>query len=98
MSEQSMTSRASARHYLLLGALAFSWGSGFLFVELALLDLPPVMIAMGRTAVATAVLYAAALRQGHSLPALTGNGQLWLILPALAVVGHALPFFLMAQA
>ena len=98
MSEQSMTSRASARHYLLLGALAFSWGSGFLFVELALLDLPPVMIAMGRTAVATAVLYAVALLQGHSLPALTGNRQLWLILTALAVVGHALPFFLMAQA
>ncbi len=98
MSEQSMTSRASARHYLLLGALGFSWGSGFLFVELALQDLPPVMIAMGRTAVATAVLYAVARRQGHKLPALTGNGQLWLILAVLAVVGHALPFFLIAQA
>ena len=98
MSEQSMTSRASARHYLLLGALGFSWGSGFLFVELALQDLPPVMIAMGRTAVATAVLYAVARRQGHKLPALTGNGRLWLILAVLAVVGHALPFFLIAQA
>jgi drug/metabolite transporter (DMT)-like permease len=98
MSEQSMTPPASARHYLLLGALAFSWGSGFLFVELALVDLPPVMIAMGRTAVATGVLYAVARRQGHSLPALMGNGRLWLILTALAVVGHALPFFLIAQA
>ncbi len=98
MSEQSMTTRASARHYLLLGALAFSWGSGFLFVELALVDLPPVMVAMGRTAVATGVLYAVARRQGYNLPTLTGNGQLWLILATLAVVGHALPFFLMAQA
>lgn len=93
-----MSQRPSVRHYLLLGGLAFAWGSGFLFVELGLADMPPVMVSLARTAVAAGLLYAVARRQGHNLPSPIGNGRQWLILAVLAVVGNALPFFLMAQA
>ncbi|MDA1098870.1 MAG: EamA family transporter [Proteobacteria bacterium] len=92
---QAISQRPSVRHYLLLGALASAWGSSFLFVELGLADLPPVMVALARTAVAAGLLYAVARRQGHNLPS---PGRQWLILAVLAVVGHALPFFLIAQA
>lgn len=91
-------SRPSARHYILLLALASAWGSSFLFIELALADLPPVMVAMGRTAVAAGILYLVAKRQGHDLPSPIGNERQWFILAILAIVGHALPFFLIANA
>ena len=94
-------SRPTVRHYLLLLALASAWGSSFLFIELALADLPAVMVAMGRTAIAAGVLYLVAKRQGHDLPGPPspgGNGGQWFILAILAVVGYALPFFLIANA
>ena len=69
-----MHQRPSARHYLLLGGLAFAWGSAFLFVKLGLADLPPIMVTLACTAVAAGLLYAASRRQGHNLPSPFGNG------------------------
>jgi drug/metabolite transporter (DMT)-like permease len=69
-----MHQRPSARHYLLLGGLAFAWGSAFLFVKLGLADLPPIMVTLARTAVAAGLLNAAYRRQGHNLPSPIGNG------------------------
>ena len=68
-----MHQRPSARHYLLLGGLAFAWGSAFLFVKLGLADLPLIMVTLARTAVASGLLYAASCRQGHNLPSPIGN-------------------------
>ena len=65
-----MHQRPSARHYLLLGGLAFAWGSAFLFVKVGL---APIMVTLARTAVATGLLYAASCRQGHNLPSPIGN-------------------------
>jgi drug/metabolite transporter (DMT)-like permease len=45
-----------AREWLLLAALAALWGCSFLFVELALRDLPVFTVALGRTGIAAAFL------------------------------------------
>src|SRR5262245_1352658 len=45
-----------AREWLLLGALSVLWGCSFLFVELALRDLPVFTVALGRTGIAAAFL------------------------------------------
>src|SRR5262247_2616201 len=45
-----------AREWLLLGALSVLWGCSFLFVELALRDLPVFTVALGRTGIAAALL------------------------------------------
>jgi drug/metabolite transporter (DMT)-like permease len=45
-----------AREWLLLGALSVLWGCSFLFVELALRDLPVLTVALGRTGIAAAFL------------------------------------------
>ena len=48
-----MHQRPSARHYLLLGDLAFAWDFAFLFVKVGLADLAPIMVTLARTAVAS---------------------------------------------
>jgi drug/metabolite transporter (DMT)-like permease len=45
-----------AREWLLLAALSALWGCSFLFVELALQDLPVFTVALGRTGIAAAFL------------------------------------------
>jgi drug/metabolite transporter (DMT)-like permease len=45
-----------AREWLLLAALSALWGCSFLFVELALRDLPVFTVALGRTGIAAAFL------------------------------------------
>lgn len=45
-----------AREWLLLAALSALWGCAFLFVELALRDLPVFTVALGRTGIAAAFL------------------------------------------
>jgi drug/metabolite transporter (DMT)-like permease len=44
------------REWLLLGTLSVLWGCSFLFVELALRDLPVLTVALGRTGIAAAFL------------------------------------------
>ena len=44
------------REWLLLGTLSILWGCSFLFVELALRDIPVFTVALGRTGIAAAFL------------------------------------------
>lgn len=79
------------RDYALLVVLAAIWGSSFLFIKLAVIEIPPVTVAAARITIAALLLWAAARMAGQSLP--RGWG-VWGIIACAAVSGNAVPFTL----
>ncbi|GGQ44926.1 DMT family transporter [Streptomyces asoensis] len=79
---------------LRMAALALFWGSGFLFIKLALTHgLTPAQITVVRCALGTAVLLLLARRAGQRLPRSRGT---WRHLAVAALFCNALPFALFA--
>ncbi len=66
--------RMGATEWGLLGALALLWGGSFVFAEVALRDLPPLTVVLGRVGLAALVLHAVVLAGGRRLPPL---GAAW---------------------
>lgn len=56
MKNKSVPLQMGIREWLLLGTLSVLWGWSFLFVELALRDIPVFTVALGRTGIAAAFL------------------------------------------
>jgi len=79
----------SLRQWLLLCVPAFFWGSAFIFMEIALPTLSPLMIVAGRMGIAAIVLNAIILLQGYRWPQ---RKRVWLECAALSVVNNLLPF------
>ena len=69
------------------------WGTAFAAIRLAVETVPPLAVAAGRIAVAAVVLCAAVRLSRRRLP---GLGSDWVRFLILAVVGNALPFFLIS--
>ncbi len=79
---------------LRMAALALFWGSGFLWIKLALTHgLTPAQITIARCALGTAVLLLLARRSGQRLPR---GRTIWLHLAVAALFCNALPFALFA--
>lgn len=68
---------------MLLGTLSILWGCSFLFVELALRDLPVFTVALGRTGIAAAVLLVLTAGRGASLHPLVQRWREFILLGAL---------------
>ncbi|MGC1528759.1 MAG: DMT family transporter [Phormidesmis sp.] len=79
----------SLRQWLLLCVPAFFWGSAFIFMEIALPTLSPLIIVAGRMGIAAIVLNAIILLQGYRWPQ---RKRVWLECAALSVVNNLLPF------
>ncbi|WP_241828856.1 EamA family transporter, partial [Saccharothrix sp. CB00851] len=77
----------TGRGVLRLGVLALLWGSGFLWIKLALTGLSPVQITVIRCALGAAVLVVMARVGRQKLPA-----GLWVHLVIAALFCNALPF------
>ena len=54
--------------FLLLGLLALLWGSSYLFLKVAVAEIPPITLIAFRVCVAAIVLYAVLTWRGLSLP------------------------------
>lgn len=80
----------SRRSWLLLAALAATWGASYMFIKVGLRDFGAAFIVFGRTALAAAVLLPVAARRG-SLSQLRGRGRAIFALAAVQVAG---PFLL----
>ncbi|MFF4440132.1 DMT family transporter [Streptomyces sp. NPDC001621] len=79
---------------LRMAALSLFWGSGFLWIKLALTHgLTPAQITIARCVLGTAVLLFLARRAGQCLPR---SGALWRRLVVAALFCNALPFALFA--
>lgn len=80
----------SRRAWLQFGAVSLLWGIPYFLIKVAIVDLEPVFVVFGRTAIAAAVLVPLAAVRGL-LPALRGRLR---FVVALSVVHIVAPFLL----
>jgi drug/metabolite transporter (DMT)-like permease len=79
------------KNFLLLLLLASLWGPSFLFIKVAVADIPPVTMVLGRVGIGAVVLFIFLRLQGSRLP---GRGPIWKHLAVVALVHNAIPFIL----
>ena len=85
--------RPGFREYLLLVLLALMWGSSFTFIKIGVHAYSPLVVASGRLAFAALVLWCLALIRKSEMP--TGR-RAWISTFMVALVGNAIPFFLIS--
>jgi drug/metabolite transporter (DMT)-like permease len=83
-----MTQRA----WLLFVAMSLLWGTPYLFIKIAVVEVEPTFMVFARLAMAAVIL----LPLGVARRALGRTPQHWPVLLAIAVLGIAVPFFLIA--
>ncbi len=77
--------------YLLLLLLAAIWGSSYLFIKLAVADIPPMTLVAARLGLAALALLLFLAATGRWLPR---DGAIWRRFLVVAVAGNVAPFFL----
>ncbi len=83
------------RDYALLVALAACWGSNYFAIKLAVDEIPPATLTLGRLAAAAAVLLVVQKAKRLDWPT---EPATWALLAVLAVTANAVPFLLIAWA
>ncbi len=78
----------SIRDWLLLLALSVLWGGAFFFVEVAVVDIPPLSLVAGRVALAATLLWAVVRARG------LGRPRAWRPLLVMGLLNNAVPFSL----
>lgn len=73
--------------------LSFLWGPAFLFMKVAVQEVPPLSVAATRVGLGAAFLYLILKVQGRSLPKL---GTTWLPLAVMGITSNAIPFALLS--
>ena len=79
------------KDWALLLALVAMWGSSFMFNKLGVATVPPATLVAGRLTIGAIILIAAVHARGLRLPQ---PGRAWRPYAALAMVGNAVPFYL----
>ena len=77
--------------WTLLIVLSVLWGGSFFFAKIVLFELPPLTVALGRVALAAAILVLLARATGTALPL---RRSAWLRFVPLGLFNNALPFVL----
>jgi drug/metabolite transporter (DMT)-like permease len=78
-------------NFLWLVVLAALWGPSFLFIKVAVAEIPPLTLVAGRVGIAAALLLAMLRLQGGSLPK---SRRLWMHFAVVGLFSNALPFAL----
>jgi drug/metabolite transporter (DMT)-like permease len=78
---------------LWLVSLAFLWGIAFLFVQVAVRDIPPLTLVTARVGLGAAILYIILRAQGRNLPRL---GPIWVHFAVMGLLYNAAPYVLLA--
>ena len=80
-------------NWSLLLFLVALWGTAFMFTALAVATVDPVSVVFYRLGLGAAVLSAVVLARGERLPS---GRRVWAGFSVMAIVGNALPFFLIS--
>jgi drug/metabolite transporter (DMT)-like permease len=91
-SSPNATPSMSATDWLLLVFLSVLWGGSFYFAKIAVAEIPPLTLALGRVAIAAAVLAAVARLMVGPFPR---NPAIWRQLAFMAALNNAIPFVLL---
>ena len=83
----------TTRQWAQLGGLAVLWGASFFFSKVALAELPPFTLVLGRFGLAALALLAAARLGGHRMPR---SPRLWAGFLVLGALNSFIPFALIA--
>lgn len=86
-----MPTQRTPRDWTLLLALVVMWGSSFMFNRIAVATLPPLTVVAGRVGVAALVLIVIVYALGKRLPP---PGRAWWPYVVIAIIGNAVPFYL----
>lgn len=79
------------KNLLWLLFLACLWGPSFLFIKVAVGEIPPLTLVTGRVGLAALILYTILRLQGRNLP---GWGSIWKHFAVVGFFSNALPFVL----
>ena len=85
--------RMGGREWAILGLLSILWGGSFLFIEVAVRELPPFTLVLGRVAVAALILLLVLKVTGRPFPFARSTIFPFLV---LALLNNAIPFTLFA--
>lgn len=86
-----MTRRRDALDWLMLMTLVAMWGSSFLFIEIAIVSIPPVTLVAFRVVLGAILLVGAMRLLRLKVPR---DARTWSYFVVLALLGYCLPFFL----
>ncbi len=79
--------------FIWLLVLAWLWGPAFLFVAVAVQDIPPFTLVASRVSLAAIILYGILRAQGHNLPAF---GSIWKHFAIVGLLYNAVPYVLLS--
>ena len=83
------------KNFLLLLSLAILWGPSFLFIKVAVAEIPPFTLILGRVGIAAVLLYGLLRLQKKNLPP---PGRVWIYLAVVALFHNSFPFVLLSWA
>lgn len=81
----------SSANWFLLLSLSVLWGGSFFFAKVAVAEIPPLTLALGRVAIAAAILGIVMRAIGILLPR---DPSIWFALAGMGLLNNALPFTL----
>jgi drug/metabolite transporter (DMT)-like permease len=93
MAQTAIHARMTAAEWALLVGLSVLWGGSFLFVGVAVAELPPLSIVVARVALGAAALLVALRFMGVALPR---ERRVWVAFLGMGVLNNAIPFTLIA--
>ena len=79
------------KNFLLLLLLATLWGPSFLFIKIALVDIPPITLAALRISIAALILHGLLFLKNYKF---NRSWKFWKHVTIVGFIAHALPFML----
>ena len=93
MHESPIKTAMGAREWAMLVALSVLWGGSFLFVGIAVKELPPLTIVVLRVGLAALALHVVILLMGIALPK---DWRVWAAFFCMGFFNNVIPFTLIA--
>jgi drug/metabolite transporter (DMT)-like permease len=85
------TQTIDAKSWAMLGFLSLLWGASFMFIGIAVKELPPLLIVFARVGIAASILIIAHIITRGGLPT---DRQSWIAGGGMGVINNVIPFLL----